>query len=91
MSAESSRGFLLDYFALIFLHGRLRSARLCTRYMHSKPAVRGRFLYMYLAYLINLRGEKKREKERKREKTRKKEKKEKKKKKRRKREREERG
>ena len=36
-------------------------------YINYLPARAG-FLYMYLAYLINLRGEKKREKERKREK-----------------------
>ena len=56
-----------DYFALIFLLSRLRRARLCTRYIHRIPYRPAGFLYMYLAYLINLRGEKKREKEKKRE------------------------
>ena len=59
-------------------------------YINYLPARAG-FLYMYLAYLINLRGEKKREKERKREKKRKKRKRKRRKRGEEKKEREERG
>ena len=68
MSAITSRGFLLVYFALICLRGGLRSASSALGICIDNLPKRAGFLYMYLAYLINLRGEKrekKREKERK--------------------------
>ena len=63
-----------DYFALIYLLSRLRRARLCTRYIHK--LLKAGFLYMYLAYLINLRGKKREIREKKREKRKRKRRKE---------------